>query len=78
LITQIPNHYRIDRLQKFDKGHFFVTLKDVLSIIIINRSELTVAGVYVNSFAEDFPIQAVLDDVVGRQAIPQTIALRDL
>jgi hypothetical protein len=56
----------------------FVILKDVLSVIIVNGSELTFAGVYVNSFAEDFPIQAVLDDVVGRQAVPQTIPLRDL
>ena len=77
-ISHILNHNGVDRLQKFDKRHFFLTFYNVLSVIIINSSELTFVGVYVESFAEDFSIQAVLDDVVGRQAIPQTIPLGDL
>jgi hypothetical protein len=74
----IANHNGVDRLQKFDERHLFLTFNYILSVIIVNSSELTIPGVYVKSFAEDFSIQAVLDDVVGRQAVPQTIPLGDL
>ena len=77
-ISHIANHNGVYRLQKFDERHLYLTFNDVLSVIIINSSELTFPGVYVKSFADDFSVQAVLDDVVGRPAVPQTIPLGDL
>ena len=52
---------------------FWETLIDKLCGFIVNGSELTFAAVYIDSFGEDFSVQAILDNVVGRQGVPKTV-----
>jgi hypothetical protein len=70
---QTLNHYLCHRLQEADKVHFWETLIDKLSSFIVNGSELTFAAVNIDSFGEGFSVQAILDNVVGRQGVPKTV-----